>query len=405
MLLGVVAPGLATQTRPSSSETPVAPPIALGGHLRGHDPVSASASWTAWPQALRDAQHTGGSEHEGPVSGRVRWTRRLEGNVTPGPVVAADGTIYAATNAGVLHAIDPRTGKDRWTLDGGGGYGLDLSTSPAVLPNGIVLWPGPGERLRAVSPMGRLLWQLPLDGQVTSPAVTAAGYVVVGDATGRLLGLQPTGTGPAVQWEVALHEQTYGSPVLSADGSTTYQSVLSGVVAVRHGALLWRSTAPTEIVEVSPAVAPDGTVVIGTNDPYEYGLDPETGQVRWRFRRGHWTYSSPGVTADGVVYFGDHANQITGLDAVTGRLIFRFAGTQRRPSRRSIGIWTAVLSDVDHRTYVGTRQGFIYGVDRAGRLLWQLDTGATVDSYPALTADGALIVGVTDGRLLAIADS
>ncbi|MEJ7583020.1 MAG: polysaccharide deacetylase family protein [Acidimicrobiales bacterium] len=30
--------------------------------------------------------------------------------------------------------------------------------------------------------------------------------------------------------------------------------------------------------------------------------------------------------------------------------------------------------------------------------------GATVDSYPALTADGALIVGVTDGRLLAIAD-
>lgn len=43
-------------------------------------------------------------------------------------------------------------------------------------------------------------------------------------------------------------------------------------------------------------------------------------------------------------------------------------------------------------------------VDRTGRLLWQIETGATVDSYPALTGDGALVVGVSDGRLLAIAD-
>ena len=38
-----------------------------------------------------------------------------------------------------------------------------------------------------------------------------------------------------------------------------------------------------------------------------------------------------------------------------------------------------------------------------GALLWQLELGATVDSYPALTADGTLVVGVTDGRLLAAA--
>ena len=54
---------------------------------------------------------------------------KIGANVTPGPVVAADGTIYSATNAGVLHALDPATGADRWTYDGGGGYGGEVRTS------------------------------------------------------------------------------------------------------------------------------------------------------------------------------------------------------------------------------------------------------------------------------------
>jgi hypothetical protein len=40
-------------------------------------------------------------------------------------------------------------------------------------------------------------------------------------------------------------------------------------------------------------------------------------------------------------------------------------------------------------------------VDAAGNVLFDLDTGATIDSYPAL-GDGLLVVGVTDGRLLAV---
>jgi outer membrane protein assembly factor BamB len=54
--------------------------------------------------------------------------------------------------------------------------------------------------------------------------------------------------------------------------------------------------------------------------------------------------------------------------------------------------------------FAGTRQGLVYAVRRDGRLLWQLELGATVDSYPALTGDGVLVVGVTDGRVLAIGD-
>ena len=372
--------------------------------LTGHHAPAGSRSWAPWPQALHDAQHSGASPFSGPRTAHLRWSRRLEGDVTPGPVVARDGTILAASNAGVLHAVDPATGRDRWTVDGGAPYGLDLSTSAAVLPDGLVVWPGPDGTLFGISEQGRRLWKWrsPSGDQLTSPAVTSGGDVVVGDVGGHLAALRPTADGPGVQWRVTVGTTSYGSAVWSEDGRTAYQTVTSGIVAVRGGKVLWRSTAPTEIVEVSPAVAPDGTVVVGTNDPYEYGLDPTDGSVRWRHRRGFLTYSSPGVTRDGIAYFGDHHNRIEGVDATDGRELFSFVGSQRDVNPGGIGIWTSVLVDARHTVYAGTRQGLVYAVDRTGRRLWQRSTGVTVDSYPALTADGVLVIGTTDGRLLAI---
>lgn len=372
--------------------------------LSGHQGDPATSTWTAWPQALHDAGHSGASPFVGPPSAHLRWERDLEGNVTPGPVVGAQGTIYAASNAGVLHAIDPDDGHDLWTVDEHGSYGIDQSTSPAVTPGGVVLWPGPNGNLIAVAADGMVLWRLTLGGQVTSPAVQADGWVVVGNDAGLLVGLRPSPAGPNERWRIDIGEQSYGSPAISSDGSTTYQSVLSGVVAVRAGSILWRWKVPTKIVEVSPAVAPSGTVVIGTNDPFQYGLDPTDGSVQWRYRRDVYTYSSPGVTADGIAYFGDHRNRVTALDATTGDLLFRYQGSVRDDGPGGIGIWTSVLVDSEHTAFVGTRQGLIYAVDRDGRRRWSYDAGSTVDSYPALTADGVLLIGTTDGRLLAFGD-
>jgi outer membrane protein assembly factor BamB len=179
---------------------------------------------------------------------------------------------------------------------------------------------------------------------------------------------------------------------------------LSGVAAIKDGSVVWRRKVGGEI-EVSAAVAPDGTVVVGNNDPYEYGLDPANGSVRWRYQRPAETYSSPVVTADGIAYFGDHHNWIVGLDARTGKRVFGFEGSQKNPGPFSIGIWTSIAVDAQHTVYAGTRAGLLYAVDRSGKQLWSMSLGSTLDSYPALTGDGALVIGVTDGRLLDIADN
>ena len=175
------------------------------------------AIWAPWPAALHDARHSGSSTGDGPTSGTVRWRRNLEAAATSGPVIGPDGTMYAASSGGVLHALDAATGDDRWTFDGHRSGFEDLSTSPLVLPNGTVLWGGAGRTLYALSGAGALLWQAELPGQPTSPASADGRRVYVGDSSGALSAFDVSPDGHRLVWTVAVGKTSFGSA--AADGA------------------------------------------------------------------------------------------------------------------------------------------------------------------------------------------
>jgi len=358
-----------------------------------------------WPGFERDARHSSSLGVVGPQSAGIRWRRRLEGPVVPGPAVARGEVVYAASNAGVVHAIDLRTGRDRWRFDAGATYGSDLSTTaPAVLHDQTVLWPGPRDSLYALTPSGRLRWRVRYGSFVLSPLVGGDDTVYVAEMAGVLHALTLRRRGPPRErWALRLGAPTYASPSQASD-ATIYTTSGSDLVAVRDagsdGRVRWRFRTG-KLIEVSPAVAPDGTVVTGSNDRFQYGVSPD-GRLRWRFDRRILTYSSPAVTPDGLAYFGDHRGIVTALDARNGRLLARYAALRLRPGGPSVGVWTAPAIDARHDVYFGTRAGHVYGFAVGGRRLFDIDTGATVDSYPALAGDGTLLIGSTSGLLYAI---
>lgn len=214
-----------------------------------------------WPGYERDGRHSSSIGVVGPQRGRIRWTRRLEGPVVPAPVVGRGGVVYAASNGGVLHAIDLRSGRDRWRFDAGASYGSDLSTGPAVLPDGTVLWGGPNDSLYALTPTGRLRWRVQFSSFVLSPLLAPDGTVYVAEMAGTLHALALRGTrAPRERWALQLGGPTYGSPARGRDG-TVYTTSDADLVAVtdagEQGRLRWRF-ATGKLIEVSPAVAPTG---------------------------------------------------------------------------------------------------------------------------------------------------
>ncbi|HWD06199.1 MAG TPA: PQQ-binding-like beta-propeller repeat protein [Amycolatopsis sp.] len=356
---------------------------------------AGTATWAPWPSALHDARHSGASATAGPVRGTVRWRRRLEDKVTPGPVVGADGTIYLASNGGVLHALDPGDGHDRWTYDSGTRAGGDLSVSPLLLPGGTILFPV-GDRLIALSATGKPLWTEQFPGQVTSPASADGRRVYVGAGDGTVSALDVSATGHHVAWRVGTGTVSYGSVVTDGRGRV-YTTAGSSLVALDdHGAtatIVWRADPHDGLVEVSAGLAPDGTVLLGTNGHDEWAYHPD-GTPAWHAPRVI-TYSSPVVTATGLAYVADHSGQVHVFDAATGREDTHYGpiGAQ---------IWSSVVLDRDHRVYFGGQNGHAYGFAPTGARLLDVDLGGKADSYPALTASGLLIIGSRDGSVTAI---
>ncbi len=357
-------------------------------------PVNSSGS--GWPALLHGPSHYGAATAAGPQTASIRWQRTLEGPVVPGPVVTAAGVGYVASGGGVLHAINISTGKDRWQFNGGGHFGAnDLSTSPLVLADGRVIWPGPRHTLFGLSATGAQQWTIAAASDLVTPVLDpTGGELIVADEAGHISGyrLSPGSAAPKQLWTKPLAKTSFGSPVVAADGSV-YQTAGNSLYALSpNGALKWTLATPKP-VEVSPAVADGGVVVFGSDNLLEYGVTHD-GKLRWRVPIGNFTYSSPLALASHRVIFGNHLGQMTTLDSTTGKLISRDNGQGQ--------LWTSAAVDNRGDAYFASRTGYIYGFDATGKRLFSLKTATTYDSYPAIAPDGTLLIGGDSGVLYAI---
>jgi outer membrane protein assembly factor BamB len=358
------------------------------------NPEPVRSTNTGWPALLHDASHFGTAPTAGPSSGRTRWVRRLEGPIVAGPVTVG-GVAYVASNAGVLHAIDISNGRDRWSFNGGAAYGSDLSTAPAVLADGLILWPGPRQRLFALTPSGQLRWTLTAASEPLTPVVEESrGLLVLADTSGTISGyrLNAHDAAPSALWSHKLSSVSYGNPALAADG-TIYETAGNSLYSLTPaGRIRWQVRTPAQ-VEVSPAVAEDDIVVFGSDNRQEYGV-ASNGTVRWRHAIGNYTYSSPTTLPGHRVIYGNHSGEMSILDTRSGDLISRDRGSGQ--------IWTAAAVDARGDVYFASRTGYIYGFAPDGHALFTLHAGETFDSYPAIAADGTLLVGGDGGVLRAI---
>jgi hypothetical protein len=292
--------------------------------------------------------------------------------------------------------LNPATGADLWTFNGGHAFTgeTDLSVSPLVLPSGSILWPGPDGTLYELSSGGQPLWSHQFSAMVLSPVLDGTtAYVEL--MSGILWQLQLGSGQPTLGWSLRIGHSSFGSPVVDHDGEMITTVDKSVVALVDHGAsgtIAWRYQTSASI-EVSPSIGPNGDVYVTADDGSAYRLSSH-GALEWRRHIGQESYSSSSVSPTGLLYFGDNGGDLNVVRATTGDLV--------RVDHGHKGIWSAQAVDAKGDVYFGTQGGEIYGFSPSGRRLFSVRASGPIDSYPALSGTGTLVIGDEAGMLYAI---
>jgi ABC-type dipeptide/oligopeptide/nickel transport system permease subunit/outer membrane protein assembly factor BamB len=360
-------------------------------------------------------------------------------NVSGGHLWSGDRRDPAGTLRAAENFDDSAAPAVAWAFDAGD----DLSGGPAISKDGTIYVAAKNKQLFALNAEGKALWQVRLDeAPVGSPALGLNGDVFVADEKGGLTSVSPQGR---INWTLKndAGQPAIAGPVVDKAGNIYHPLDGAIISATPEGQLRWRGS--SLYTYFSPALklnqdsgdvffkdivlsAADGGEVLGESpdalDQFIAGddgrmyLQSEKSLLEWRVTPegialaevAKWDYTKnfPGVqVADGSVRADGSAWLLLGNSFLPGRLVWfrpggELAGSVNFPMRgaRVVAIGQRGTIYVCGEGQGATCAAFAFGADQP---LWQLDLPARREVVGGALANGRLYVATAQGKLFALA--
>jgi outer membrane protein assembly factor BamB len=347
-----------------------------------------------WWMQGHDPQHTSRSRFVGPYSPAVKWQLYIArwglyedgvngeygsyyANRVPA-VYDADETIYVVVDKSVpqvphaIHAISPDS-EIKWVHSAYFLYDASGWASPAFDGDGTLYFKRSSSQLFAFDTSDNCLEKWSFQGHSESSAVISS------------FAIGPEGH-------------------IYIDGRHDPETERYLYAANSNGVLLWAYYFGVSGEDhlsgcvTGPAVAPDGTVYVGSWDKQLYAFDPN-GSIKWTYEAGagigtttRYVVADPSIGKDGTVYFTTTAPE---LYAVTpaGALVWSVPLAAQSQGTASIS--------KDGALHVNCADGKLYVFNPDGTPRWNYNTGLSM-SAPTLDANGTVYVGSDDKHLYAI---
>ncbi|HEY7199309.1 MAG TPA: PQQ-binding-like beta-propeller repeat protein [Candidatus Dormibacteraeota bacterium] len=331
------------------------------------------------------------------------------------PPVLAGSVLVALGSDRRLHALDPRTGAQRWEVGYGDGrrvVGFRVAGSLLLL---VVMRPNQATGLADTSLVAvdsgtrAVLWDRPLDADVFPASIqvgASAAYLVVADSVdgGEYTSLRERGfsvslhprvrayalSDGAERWERALPDRADAAPlarvaitlsgaqVVVSTGSS-FAPIGMSVLDAATGRALWQASDGTEALGMFRAEL----VVRSGTDLALFAVN--TGRVLARLV-AMGARSGPAVVARDVLYqfASDH---VVAVDLATRRALWTTALDSPHGGFGSPGGRTRPPAVQDDHLYVGGRDEDVYSIDvRTGAVEWkfpaELDAGTSASAAP-----------------------
>lgn len=243
--------------------------------------------------------------------------------------------------------------------------------------------------------------------RISAAPIVAGGRVFTLDATARLTA---TSTGGGPLWATDLTPATDRATAVSGGGlaygagkvfaATGYGELLA--IDPASGAVIWRQKLGSPVTG-APAVEGNAVFVVG-RDSSGWGVDTETGRVRWTLAgtpaaAGMIGSSAPAITDRAVLLPSDSGEVVAALKGSGVRVWGTdVAGQRRGRAYAFVGDITGdpvVAGDV---TYIGSAAGRTNAVSTAsGELIWSAMEGAL---GPVLPVGGSVFLVNDEARLV-----
>ena len=354
---------------PPDQPQPPAPPPPPGPM----SPVEGSATMRV------DPAHTGYFADTSLVSPLAsRWRRDFGGYVAS--ALAGDGRIYVSAG-GKLRALDPKTGRDLWSVQAGG-WARAYDAGRIFVVHGRVL--------RAHSAAdGAVLWS-----QELSPYYDVTGFPV---ATGGLVYVTtPSNTAEVLALDAASgrlvwtteYANAKSTPAVTDDGVFAF----AGCGDVRafnriDGTPRWKLGAPCDRDHGNEPVVYRGRVYVAGSKKIH---DAATGQIVGSYGGG-----TPMFAGD-IGIFEEDSTKLRAVDLDTGRKLWSATVSAGGFLTRSE---TRVISGT---TVYAISDGAVLGFDlRSGTRVWSARVGDTPESHASLAVAPGLLLASGAGRLTA----
>jgi outer membrane protein assembly factor BamB len=369
-------------TAPIPLPAPTRPGVGRRGVLFGAVGVAGVAALGGGGLLLRDRLNR-------PEEGT--WTFAPKGGEISGGPVMSGGLLFvtAGYDSKGLVALDPRTGKPRWsTVDVKMPTGADplhvIATGRVVYTNGSF------KAFKAINQAnGASLWTVPADLITMDPAPVVGGGLLFSAGTQAEEGLCAyDGLTGQRRWAFNTGRSVQAGPCVA--GTTVFVANSEGTVFAvdaAAGQARWRhELAPSASLPIqvdSPPVVSGDTLFVVTQDKTLYALDAASGDQRWKSSAD--TTSGGGgpalVVSGDLIFLTDDVGGLYAIGTADGKLRWTHAFSSKDHNAASL------IPVIAGGTAFCFNNEILYALDRAtGAVRWQAGGLSGVYERPALAA-------------------
>ncbi len=367
--------------------------LATAFSLGAANPISSASDkpQNEWPRHRGDPALNGIARSELGNKLSLEWVFDT-GDFLKSSVVVAHDLAYIGAESGTLHAIDLKSGKEKWS------YKTEMAIeAPPLVEAGQVFAGSTDGFVYALDALtGELHWKYETDGEIMGAPNQAVrpkskdSVLVVGSydnfvhcidlVSGKLL------------WKFETQNYVNGVPTIYDAKYVVFGGcdAMLYVVSLEDGKNV-RSVEVEAPIAASVAIA-DGVGYVGNMDRAVMAFDLETTDMVWSYQPKSFPYfSSPAVT-DKSVLIGGRDKGLHCINRVSGKPIWRFSARGRIDSSPVVSGDKVVFGSMDGKLY-------LVSLD-SGREVVSYEIGEPISSTPAVVA-GKVIVGCEDGKVYA----